>query len=191
MRNFNSTKVNDNVLNGLILVIRLFVGISMLTHALPKFEKLIANDNIEFINFLGLGSAISLVLVVFAELLCSVFIIFWIHYKACCNTFNDNNACCVFCRSWFRFLCGKRIEFGLLFLLLGNLGFRVWKIFFGLAIFQKRSVVLVKPLREIIFDNHPKILPQKKNQCRSDDSLHCEKNNPANAKFFQQTFPLR
>jgi len=76
MRNFNSTKVNDNVLNGLILVIRLFVGISMLTHALPKFEKLIANDNIEFINFLGLGSAISLVLVVFAELLCSVFIIF-------------------------------------------------------------------------------------------------------------------
>ncbi|MFC0344613.1 DoxX family protein [Epilithonimonas hispanica] len=48
----------------------------MLTHALPKFEKLIANDNIEFINFLGLGSAISLVLVVFAELLCSVFIIF-------------------------------------------------------------------------------------------------------------------
>ena len=76
MRNFNSTKVNDNVLYGLILVIRLFVGISMLTHALPKFEKLIANDNIEFINFLGLGSAISLVLVVFAELLCSVFIIF-------------------------------------------------------------------------------------------------------------------
>ncbi|WP_312823595.1 DoxX family protein [Epilithonimonas sp.] len=76
MRNFNSTKVNDNVLNGLILVIRLFVGISMMTHALPKFEKLIANDNIEFINFLGLGSAISLVLVVFAELLCSVFIIF-------------------------------------------------------------------------------------------------------------------
>ncbi len=76
MRNFNSTKVNDNVLNGLILVIRLFVGISMMTHALPKVEKLIANDNIEFINFLGLGSAISLVLVVFAEFLCSVFIIF-------------------------------------------------------------------------------------------------------------------
>jgi len=75
MRNFNSSKVNDTVLNGLILVIRLFVGISMLTHGLPKLDKLIANDKIEFMNFLGLGSAISLVLVVFAEFLCSVFII--------------------------------------------------------------------------------------------------------------------
>jgi len=47
----------------------------MLTHGLPKLEKLIANDKIEFMNFLELGSAISLVLVVFAEFLCSVFII--------------------------------------------------------------------------------------------------------------------
>lgn len=47
----------------------------MLTHGLPKLEKLIANDKIEFMNFLGLGSAISLVLVVFAEFLCSVFLI--------------------------------------------------------------------------------------------------------------------
>lgn len=75
MRNFNSSKVNDIVLNGLILVIRLFVGISMLTHGLPKLEMLTANDKIEFMNFLGLGSVISLVLVVFAEVLCSVFII--------------------------------------------------------------------------------------------------------------------
>lgn len=75
MRNFNSSRVNEGLLNGLILVIRLFVGISMLTHALPKLEKLIANDKIEFMNFLGLGSVISLVLVVFAEFLCSVFII--------------------------------------------------------------------------------------------------------------------
>ena len=75
MRNFNSSKVNDAVLNGLILVIRLFVGISMLTHGLPKLNKLVANDNIEFMNFLGLGAAISLVLVVFAEFLCSIFII--------------------------------------------------------------------------------------------------------------------
>lgn len=75
MRNFNSSKVNDIVLNGLILVIQLFVGISMLTQGLPKLEMLTANDKIEFMNFLGLGSVISLVLVVFAEVLCSVFII--------------------------------------------------------------------------------------------------------------------
>lgn len=47
----------------------------MLTHGYPKLQKLMANDQIEFMNFLGLGSAITLVLVVFAEFLCSVFII--------------------------------------------------------------------------------------------------------------------
>lgn len=75
MRNFNSSKVSDGILSGLILIIRLFVGISMLTHGLPKLEMLIANDNIDFMNFLGLGSAISLVLAVFAEFFCSIFII--------------------------------------------------------------------------------------------------------------------
>jgi len=47
----------------------------MISHGYPKLMMLIANDKIEFMNFLGLGSAITLVLVVFAELVCSVFII--------------------------------------------------------------------------------------------------------------------
>ncbi|SHJ95465.1 DoxX family protein [Epilithonimonas mollis] len=75
MRNFNSSRTSENVLNLLTLTLRLFIGISMLTHGLPKLEKLIANDKIEFMSFLGLGSAITLVLVVFAEVACSVFII--------------------------------------------------------------------------------------------------------------------
>jgi len=75
MRNFNSSKANETLLDAFILIIRLFIGFSMLTHGYPKLQKLMANDQIEFMNFLGLGSAITLVLVVFAEFLCSVFII--------------------------------------------------------------------------------------------------------------------
>lgn len=75
MRNFNSTKPAELLLDTLILIIRLFVGFSMLTHGFPKLQKLIANDQIEFINFLGLGSALTLVIVVFAEFFCSVLII--------------------------------------------------------------------------------------------------------------------
>jgi len=75
MRNFNSTKPAEPLLDALILIIRLFVGFSMLTHGFPKLQKLIANDQIEFMNFLGLGSALTLVIVVFAEFFCSVLII--------------------------------------------------------------------------------------------------------------------
>lgn len=75
MRNFNSTKPAEPLLDTLILIIRLFVGFSMLTHGFPKLQKLIANDQIEFMNFLGLGSALTLVIVVFAEFFCSVLII--------------------------------------------------------------------------------------------------------------------
>lgn len=75
MRNFNSTKPAEPLLDTLILVIRLFVGFSMLTHGFPKLQKLIANDQIEFMNFLGLGSALTFVIVVFAEFFCSVLII--------------------------------------------------------------------------------------------------------------------
>ena len=60
----------------MILVVRVFVGLSMLTHGIPKAEKLIYTEKIEFVSILGMGSALSLVLAVFAECVCSVLIIF-------------------------------------------------------------------------------------------------------------------
>jgi putative oxidoreductase len=75
MGNFNSSRTTETMLDVFILIIRLFVGFSMISHGYPKLMMLIANDKIEFMNFLGLGSALTLVLVVFAEFICSVFII--------------------------------------------------------------------------------------------------------------------
>lgn len=71
----NSTKINEEAVQFALLLFRVFLGIVMITHGFPKLEKLIAGGNIEFMNFLGLGSTISLVLVVFAEFICSILLI--------------------------------------------------------------------------------------------------------------------
>ena len=47
----------------------------MLSHGFPKLEQLTAGGEIKFMDFLGLGPVISLVLVVFAEFICSIFVI--------------------------------------------------------------------------------------------------------------------
>lgn len=76
MRNFNSSRPHPALQDFMILAVRLFVGFSMLTHGIPKIQQLIGTDKIEFVNFLGIGSPLSLMLAVFAECICSVFIIF-------------------------------------------------------------------------------------------------------------------
>ena len=64
-------KFNDVVL----LLVRLFVGFAMLSHGFPKLQMLLSGEEIKFFSFLGLGPEISLGLTVFAEFVCSIFII--------------------------------------------------------------------------------------------------------------------
>lgn len=58
-----------------VLVLRVTLGILMLTHGFPKFEKLLAGDT-SFGNPIFLGEELSLILTVFAEFICSVLLIF-------------------------------------------------------------------------------------------------------------------
>jgi putative oxidoreductase len=57
------------------LILRVAMGGMMLTHGWPKLEKLMAGGDIKFADPFGFGPEISLVLVVFAEFLCSILII--------------------------------------------------------------------------------------------------------------------
>lgn len=70
-------KVNDysRIMNFVLLILRLIIAILMLTHGLPKLGKLIAGD-FNFANPIGLGSIISLILTVFAQVICSILIAF-------------------------------------------------------------------------------------------------------------------
>ena len=62
-----------------ILILRLVFGGFMLTHGYDKLNMLLAEEEIKFFNFMGLGPTISLGLTVFAEFFCAILLI--IGYK--------------------------------------------------------------------------------------------------------------
>lgn len=47
----------------------------MFTHGFPKFYKLMAGGEVQFRDVLGMGPAVSLSLAVFAEVICSTFVL--------------------------------------------------------------------------------------------------------------------
>lgn len=74
MRKLISTKYSAGVFNTAMLLLRLGVGILMMAHG---YDKLIhfSKYQHDFMNFLGIGSTMSLALVIFAEFFCSLFLI--------------------------------------------------------------------------------------------------------------------
>lgn len=54
-----------------LLIIRLGAGGMMLSHGIPKINRLLA-DEVKFADPFGLGPTVSLVLAIFAEVICSV-----------------------------------------------------------------------------------------------------------------------
>ena len=74
MRKLLSTKYSAGAFNTAMLLTRLAFGGIMMYHG---YEKLIGFSTIKnsFMNFLGIGSTMSLALVVFAEFFCALFIV--------------------------------------------------------------------------------------------------------------------
>lgn len=72
---YQNVKTNPLIFDIIIFIVRLFVGFAMLSHGFPKLQTLIEGGNIEFFDFLGLGSKVTLVLTVFAEFVCSIFLV--------------------------------------------------------------------------------------------------------------------
>jgi len=72
---YQNLKTNPLILDIVLLVVRLFIGFAMISHGYPKLQTLIDGGDIKFFDFLGLGPKISLGLTVFAEFVCSIFII--------------------------------------------------------------------------------------------------------------------
>lgn len=59
-----------------LLVLRVSASLMMLTHGIPKLQKLIAGGNIEFGDPLHIGSVPSLFLAVIGEVVCPLLVIF-------------------------------------------------------------------------------------------------------------------
>ncbi|HEY6436230.1 MAG TPA: DoxX family protein [Ignavibacteriaceae bacterium] len=74
---FDPGKYSSRI-NITLLFLRITIGIFMLTHGIGKFSLLIGNDPIQFADPIGIGESASLALAVFAELFCSILLIFGI-----------------------------------------------------------------------------------------------------------------
>jgi len=74
MKKLLSTKYSAGAFSAAMLVLRLGLGILMMAHG---YNKLIHFGEMQhkFMNFMGMGSTMSLALVVFAEFFCSLFLI--------------------------------------------------------------------------------------------------------------------
>lgn len=68
-----STSISQKFAGVWLLVLRIGVSAFMLTHGYPKFLKLLSGDT-AFGDPLGMGPTLSLVLTVFAEFFCSIFL---------------------------------------------------------------------------------------------------------------------
>jgi putative oxidoreductase len=74
MRKLLSTKYSAGAFTAAMLLLRLGLGVLMMTHGYQKLTHF-AEMQPKFMNFMGLGSTASLALVVFAEFFCSIFLI--------------------------------------------------------------------------------------------------------------------
>ena len=73
--------MSNTIQNNLgLLILRVGVSAMMITHGFPKLLKLISGD-FSFSDPIGLGSVASLILIVIAEALCPVLIIFGIRTR--------------------------------------------------------------------------------------------------------------
>ncbi len=74
MKQLLSTRYSAGAFNAALLIFRFAIGILMISHG---YQKLVHFSEYEpkFMNFLGLGTTVSLSLAVFAEFFCSLFII--------------------------------------------------------------------------------------------------------------------
>ncbi len=59
-----------------LLFLRIIVGVFMLTHGYGKVLMLFGDGPVKFADPIGLGETTSLIITVFAEFLCSIFLIF-------------------------------------------------------------------------------------------------------------------
>ena len=74
MRRLFQVGTKEAHLDILVLLLRISIAAFMITHGWPKFLKLLEGGEIQFGNPIGLGPALSFILVVFAEFFCSVLI---------------------------------------------------------------------------------------------------------------------
>lgn len=76
MNRLFNTNYHHRSLDIVLLILRVSLAILMLSHGIDKLNKLLEGGTIQFPDPLGVGAAASLSLTVFAEVFCSVLVLF-------------------------------------------------------------------------------------------------------------------
>lgn len=76
MKKLLNTEFGKVQVNLVLLILRIGVGGMMLVHGIPKMQMLFSGEAIDFPGVMGMSSELSLGLAVFAEVLCSILILF-------------------------------------------------------------------------------------------------------------------
>jgi putative oxidoreductase len=75
MKKLFSISISDRSAHYCLLLVRIAVSAFMLTHGVPKLNRLFSGGEIQFADPFGFGPAFTLGLAVFAEVICSILII--------------------------------------------------------------------------------------------------------------------
>ena len=78
IKQFLAPGTNSQKVSIALLLLRITVGVLMLTHGVGKFSALFAGEPIQFGDPIGVGASGSLALTVFSEVLCSILLLFGI-----------------------------------------------------------------------------------------------------------------
>jgi putative oxidoreductase len=83
MNRFLSTKYSAGAFNFSMLVLRVVLGLLLMSHG---YSKLIQFGSLryKFMNFMNLGSTTSLALIIFAEFFCGIFLILGLFTRFAC-----------------------------------------------------------------------------------------------------------
>jgi len=73
--NYSNSKSNPIYIDIILFIVRLFIGFAMISHGFSKLQMLFNDGQIQFFDFLGLGPKITLILTIFGEFVCSIFLI--------------------------------------------------------------------------------------------------------------------
>ncbi len=83
MSSLLSSKYSAVAVNTALLILRVGFGILILMHGFDKITNFNSLQN-KFMNFLGMGSTVSLVLVIFAEFFCAILLIMGLFTRFAC-----------------------------------------------------------------------------------------------------------
>ena len=75
MNYLTSIRQNPMFLDIALLIVRVFIGFAMISHGFPKLQQLFGDEEIQFYNLMGMGEKFTLILAVFSEFVCSIFLI--------------------------------------------------------------------------------------------------------------------